>query len=195
MSDVYRVLMVCTGNICRSPFAERLLRARLDESFGEAARAIEVTSAGIGALVGEPMMPESAETLVGYGGDPSGFVARALEPDQIDAADLVLGLTRQHRAAVVTMVPRASAKNLTLREYARLLTGVAGADLSVSGPGLVDRFRAVTAAAFGRRGFAPPDDPSDDDVPDPFGGSMAGYRRAAVMIDRALDVPISLLRG
>ena len=52
----YRVLVVCVGNVCRSPLGERLLAARLGDGF-------EVTSAGVGALVGEPMDPEAAAHL------------------------------------------------------------------------------------------------------------------------------------
>lgn len=191
--STYHVLVVCTGNICRSPFAERLLRARLDQQFGPEAKAVEVSSAGTGALVGEPMMRESAETLRRYGGDPERFLARDLTVEQIAAADLVLGLARSHRSAAITMLPRASAKTVTLREYARLLSGVSRADLAASGTDLVDRFRAVTSAAFSRRGFAPPKNASDDDVPDPFGGPMAAYEKAAVSIDQALAVPLALL--
>ncbi|HVV75372.1 MAG TPA: protein tyrosine phosphatase [Mycobacteriales bacterium] len=193
--STYRVLVVCTGNICRSPFAERLLRARLDERFGAAAQSIEISSAGTYGLVGEPMMPEAAETLIRYGGRPDEFASCAVDRERIEAADLVLGLAREHRGAIVTMLPRASAKTVTVREYARLLTGVVPADLAGSGPELADRFRAMTTLAFGRRGFAPPKDPSDDDVPDPFGGPMAAYERAAVMIHEALEVPLSLLAG
>jgi protein-tyrosine phosphatase len=189
----YRVLIVCTGNICRSPFAERLLRARLDERLGADAERIEVTSAGTWGLVGEPMMPESAETLIRYGGDPERFQARALDPDQIEAADLVLGLTREHRAAVVQMSPRATACTVTLREYARLLAGVASDDLADAGDDPVARFRAMTALAFSRRGYVPLDDPIDDDVPDPYGAKMSAYERAAELIDRSLAVPLALL--
>jgi protein-tyrosine phosphatase len=195
MSDVYRVLFVCTGNICRSPFAERLLRARLDSELGPEAARIEVSSSGTFGLVGEPMMPESMETLLRYGGVGDGFAARAIDPDQIESADLILGLTREHRSAVLKMVPRASARTVTLREYARLLTDVTPADIARAGADPVERFRVVTTTAFGRRGYAPAPDPSDDDIPDPFGGPMAGYEKAAVMIDQALAVPLSLLVG
>lgn len=187
----YRILFVCTGNICRSPFAERLLRARLDERFGDEARRIEVASAGTWGLVGEPMQPEAAETLIRYGGAAEGFAARELTPDQIEQADLVLGLAREHRSKVVTMCPRASARTVTLLEYARLLTGVTPAD--VSGPDLVSRFRAITDLAFSRRGYVPVDDPADDDVPDPYGGKQSGYERAAELIDAGLAVPLGLL--
>lgn len=193
MTDTYRVLFVCTGNICRSPFAERLLRARLDSKLGNDASRIEVASSGIWGLVGEPMTPEAAETLRRYGGVADGFAARAFDVDQVERADLVLGLTREHRSAVLTKVPRASSRTLTLREYARLLRGVTPKDLPPPGTDLVERFRAVTTAAFGQRGFAPPKDPADDDIADPFGESMAAYEKAAAMIDQALGVPLALL--
>jgi protein-tyrosine phosphatase len=195
MDDSYRILVVCTGNICRSPFAERLLRARLDERLGGAAATIEVSSAGTWGLVDEPMQAESAETLLRFGGNPDGFAARALTPEQIEAADLVLGLTREHRAKVVMMSPRASARTVTLREYARLLTGVEATDLPATTGGLPGRLRAITELAFSRRGYVPLGDPADDDVPDPYGGKMAGYERAAELIDVALDVPLALLAG
>jgi protein-tyrosine phosphatase len=195
VTDCYRVLVVCTGNICRSPFAERLLRARLDEWLGAEAASIEVTSSGTWGLVGEPMMAESAETLVRYGGSAEGFAARALTEEQIEAADLVLGLTREHRGAVVTMKPHATNRTVTLLEYARLLGGLTAADLPAHGAGVVERFRAMTTAAFGRRGLVPINDPADDDVPDPYGGPMSGYDRAAALIDQALKVPLSLLAG
>jgi protein-tyrosine phosphatase len=193
VTETYGVLFVCTGNICRSPFAERLLRARLDDRLGAAAKRIEVASVGTYALVGEAMMPEAAETLQRFGGAPDAFQARGLEREHIEAADLVLGLTREHRAAVVTLMPRASARTLTLREYARLLGEVKRTDLPDTGADPVSRLRAITTAAFDRRGYAPPKDPSDDDIPDPFGGSMSAYERAAGMIDKALGVALALL--
>ena len=193
--DRFHILMVCTGNICRSPFAERLLRARLDDRLGSAASRIEVSSSGTWGLVGEPMMAESAETLLRYGGDPANFQARALSPEQIEDADLVLGLTREHRSKVVTMSPRASGRAVTLLEFARLLSGVSRADLPEVGTDPVAQLRAITELAFSRRGYVPLDDPEDDDVPDPYGGKMSGYERAAQLFHAALAVPIALLAG
>jgi protein-tyrosine phosphatase len=182
----YRILMVCTGNICRSPFAERLLVARLAARLGpQAASEFEVGSAGTWGLVGEAMQPTTAEVLRERGGDPTGFLARELTAELVADADLVLGATREHRAAAVTLVPRASARTLTLRELARLLGPVGAADIPPADP--VERMRALLAAAIGHRGLVPPEDPRDDDIADPYGLSRVSYERAADEIEAALE--------
>jgi protein-tyrosine phosphatase len=189
----YRILIICTGNICRSPFAERLFSSRLREALGpEAASQFEVTSAGTWGMVGEPMQPEAARVLVAHGGDPAGFAARELTLDLVSGADLVLAATREHRAAAVTFDPRASSRTLTLRELARLLGPVGPAMITGSGP--VERMRELVTAAIGNRGLVPPTDPRDDDIADPYGQSRAAYERAAEEIDAALRPVIALLR-
>jgi protein-tyrosine phosphatase len=189
----YRILIVCTGNICRSPFAERLFSSRLREALGpEAASQFEVTSAGTWGLVGEPMQPEAARVLVARGGDPAGFAARELTLELVAGADLVLAATREHRAAAVTFDPRASSRTLTLRELARLLGPVGPATITASGP--VERMRELVSAAVGNRGLVPPADARDDDIADPYGQSRAAYEQAAEEIDAALRPVIALLR-
>jgi protein-tyrosine phosphatase len=79
------VLMVCTGNVCRSPMAEGLLRAR----FARLGRG-SVESAGIAALVGRPAEPHAVELLARRGIDISAHRARQLTPEQLAAADVVL---------------------------------------------------------------------------------------------------------
>ncbi|HEX8508433.1 MAG TPA: hypothetical protein VF635_02900, partial [Propionibacteriaceae bacterium] len=78
------ILLVCTGNICRSPVAERLLRANLDSS-------VRITSAGTYAVVGSAIEPRMAALLRGAGADADGFAARQLTVDHVRSADLVLG--------------------------------------------------------------------------------------------------------
>lgn len=78
-----RVLTVCSGNICRSPMAEGLLRARL----GPARR---VASAGLQAVVGRPADPEAVALLRERGIDISSHVARQLTPELLAEFDLVL---------------------------------------------------------------------------------------------------------
>jgi protein-tyrosine phosphatase len=187
--------MVCTGNICRSPLMERLTVARLRSALtaADAAR-FEIESAGTWGLVGEPMAPEAVDTLVALGGDASGFAARELDATMIDTADLIVTATREHRGIVVTEVPRASARSLTLRELARLLGPVTPAEITAdAGEDPVMRMRAIAARAFGNRGLVPVTNPADDDVADPYGRPRQSYLRAASEIDAALMVPLTLL--
>ena len=97
----FRILTVCSGNICRSPLAEQLLRAGLAGIDG-----VSVGSAGTVALVGEGMTPEAQGLSVRFGAaDAAAHVARLLDEQAIRDADLVLGLAREHRRAVVELVP------------------------------------------------------------------------------------------
>lgn len=80
-----RVLIVCTGNVCRSPMAEGLLRARLARR-GRGT----VESAGIAALVGRPAEAEAIEAVARRGVDISAHRARQLTPELLAAADVVL---------------------------------------------------------------------------------------------------------
>jgi protein-tyrosine phosphatase len=172
--------------------AERLLAARLRERLGaEAAAGFEIASAGTWGLVGEPMQPHAIAALTARGGDPTGFVARELALDLVQAADLVLGATREHRAAAVTLDPRASARTLTLRELARLLGPVKPTDISGDDP--VERMRGLLTAAIANRGLVPVADPREDDIADPYGQSRAAYERAVQEIDGVLQVVLDRL--
>ena len=101
------VLAVCTGNICRSPAVETLLRTVLDTS-------VTVRSAGTNALVGRPIAEPMAELLTAGGFPPADFAARQLTPDLVEEADLVLALTPRHRARVVESVPSAVRRTVTV---------------------------------------------------------------------------------
>lgn len=188
----YRILCVCTGNICRSPTMERLLVARLTERLGPAdAGRFVVGSAGTWGLVGEPMAGPAAACLKDLGGDPAGFVARKLSVELIDAADLILTATREHRATVVTMRPQTAIRTLTWREWSRLLEPVTPAD--VADPDPVERMHKLSVAAVGGRGRVPLKQRREDDLTDPYGAPMEVYRAVAQQIDVALKVPLDLL--
>ena len=162
----FRVLTVCTGNICRSPAAQFMLA----DEFGRrgAGEEIIVASAGTRPLEGYPVEPAMGRLLEAAGIDVSEFAARRLDRHLVQDADLVLGLTRGHRARVVEMDPGALKRTYTLRELARLaeqvdpdeLDRVAGADAD-----LQQRFRLLLAIV---PRYKTPVPPAGDDVEDPY---------------------------
>ena len=174
-SNEFTVLVVCSGNICRSPLAEQLLAARLRGSVP----AVRVMSAGTIADEGLAMDETAAEQSRRYGGDPSAHKARLLTEELIASSGLVLTATRQHRAAVVSMLPRASRYTFTLAEFARLSAGMTESfpDDVVDAPSFVE---AVAA----ERGLAvPPEDPADDDIVDPYRQGIEVHEHVAEQVD------------
>jgi protein-tyrosine phosphatase len=163
-----RILIVCTGNICRSPFIERLLQRQLDERRPGAERAVLVRSAGTGALTGSAMDARAAAQLVAYGGDPAGFRARDLTSALIAESDLVLTATRAHRGQVAAMYPKVLRQVFTFRDFADLVAGVDGLSARVRQMDSRAWLRQVTEQAAASRGLNPPLEPAQADILDPF---------------------------
>src|SRR4051812_5840492 len=153
MTETFRVLHVCTGNICRSPMAQLLMWDGLRKRLGDDADRFVVESAGTWGHTGSPMEPHALTTLSSYDVDGSAFTARELVAEHVVAADLVLGATREHRAAAVVLHPRAAARTFTLREFARLADAVDSAVLPSGDP--VERARALVQAVAAQRGTVP----------------------------------------
>ncbi|NNG37952.1 low molecular weight phosphatase family protein [Flexivirga sp. ID2601S] len=125
------VLFVCTGNICRSPFAERYSRhlAQQHPGLGD----WDFASAGVGAMVGSGMEDQMSRELVALGGDPEGFRARSLTRDVINEADLIVAMETFHRSVVLDDFPALVRRTFTLGQLARIARDypaeVKGADL------------------------------------------------------------------
>ena len=113
------VVFVCTGNICRSPTAERLAVAQA-ERLGIAD--FTASSAGTHAAIGHSVHPDAAAVLTELGGDPAGFAARQLTPRIATDADLILTMTRAHRDAVLEIAPSKLRRTFTLSEASRLIS-------------------------------------------------------------------------
>lgn len=97
-----RIALVCLGNICRSPTAEIVLRARLEEAGLDQ---IRVESCGTGGWhVGEPMDPRTADVLRQAGYDPSRHRAQQFGPDWFEY-DLILAMDAQNRDNILAQLP------------------------------------------------------------------------------------------
>jgi len=94
---VRNILFVCTGNICRSPLAEALLKRALEE---RGLTDVSVTSAGTGAWDGAPASEGAYLVGLECGLDLSGHRARLLSRELVEQADLILTMARHHRARV-----------------------------------------------------------------------------------------------
>ncbi len=180
------MLLVCTGNICRSALAERLGRAYLQEALGERAAEVLLTSAGTQAVVGSAMHPDSALVLQGFGGDPAGFRARQLVDAMAIDADLTLTMTRAHRREVLRLAPRALSRTFTLREAGHLV-GLTGADVDLPGETLAERARALVRHVHAARSHHQGSEA--DDVRDPIGLPAEVHLEAGEAIAEAL-VPL-----
>jgi protein-tyrosine phosphatase len=106
-----RILTVCIGNICRSPIAEYLLRERL------ASRDIQLASAGLSAMAGQPMDAMALQLLSEHGVDGAAHRARQLTPGMLREADLVLGMGKSQVDAMVRLAPEASGKIFVLDKW------------------------------------------------------------------------------
>jgi protein-tyrosine phosphatase len=196
-----RILVVCTGNVCRSPFVERALQRELDASWGPGA--VSVESAGTGALVGQPVHPPVRVLMEEHGYAADDFTARAVTAPMVADADLVLVAAREHLRPVLALRPAALRRTFTFRELARLVrdlpagggggagAGGAGAgaggesDGAVDGAGADAHLRQVAALALGRRGRSHATDHDGDDLVDPYGrkDKVAGQLAEQVLAD------------
>ncbi|MGE5289863.1 MAG: hypothetical protein ACM3ML_22280 [Micromonosporaceae bacterium] len=191
MRQPFRILFVCTGNMCRSPLAERLARARLAAS---GVVGVEVESAGTHGVSGAPVHPDTAEVLMRLGGDPAGFVARRLTKEMADVADLVLTATREHRDFVSATCLEAAGRVFTILEFCALAGAVSPASLAPAREA-GDRARALMAAVAPLRHGTDAEPAGALDIADPVGRPMAAQEAAAAVIARALDCPLSLIAG
>ncbi|MEO4054063.1 low molecular weight protein arginine phosphatase [Solibacillus sp. CAU 1738] len=103
------IYFVCTGNTCRSPMAEAILKAKQIPN-------LEVRSAGIYALEGGEMS-ENAKIVLNLGNIPHSHLSRQVNADDIEWADLILTMTSAHKEMLLHSYEVAADKTYTLKEY------------------------------------------------------------------------------
>ncbi|WP_308428560.1 arsenate reductase/protein-tyrosine-phosphatase family protein [Mycetocola manganoxydans] len=184
---------MCSGNICRSPMAEQLLRAGLNSYPG-----VSVGSAGTVGLVGEPMDARALDLATSFGvTDAATHVARELNEKQIREADVVFAMSREHRRAVVQLHPRASRYTFTIREFARIAAEITDADLTdaalLPGDDVAGRFAVAVDAAASLRGMVTPlQNADDDDVVDPYRRADEVYTLSGQQLVPAVQATLAL---
>ncbi|WP_171987870.1 protein-tyrosine-phosphatase [Streptomyces sp. MP131-18] len=195
--QVFRILHVSTGNVCRSPITERLTRQALAERLGGSAAGLVVESAGTWGHEGAPMEAHAAQLLDEYGADAGDFIGRELLDEHVIDADLVLTATRDHRAQVISMGHSAGLRTFTLKEFTRLVRAIDTATLPVaaSPEELVERARALARAAAALRGWLLAPNAEADEVQDPYGAPLPYFRSIGEEIRAALDPVVTALTG
>ena len=172
---VERILFVCTANICRSPYLELRARQLLGPDAG-----VEVSSAGTHGFDASPVSDTMEAEFARWGTRVDGFRSRPATGEMIDAADVVLTAEAAHRTRLLEERPGAFRKVFTLGQF---VASAEAADPSLHG-------RALLHALESRRLPASP----DLDLADPYRRGPEAARRAAVTMERMLEVVVEKLR-
>ncbi|MBA4495947.1 low molecular weight protein arginine phosphatase [Paenactinomyces guangxiensis] len=197
-----RVLFVCTGNTCRSPMAEAILK----KIAGDKQLEVEVRSAGVSAVNGSPASGNATRVLKEKGIDHS-HRSQIVETELVNWADLILTMTRNHKILIISDFPECADKVFTLKEYAS--SGPDRTELYRRIDRLLTEMEAKRAEVQSRFSLKADDEwhteaiealqkeiqplqqeqskllkqlegeSSDLDVSDPFGGSVEIYRQCA----------------
>ncbi|MBF4572926.1 hypothetical protein ITJ64_10395 [Herbiconiux sp. VKM Ac-1786] len=180
------ITFVCTGNICRSPLAEKVLRLRMAEASIDD---ILVSSVGLHAVVGSGMDGLPAEIASREGADPAHLAVQA-DAENIRASSLVLTMTREQRSELVREFPFALKRTFTLAEFVRILE---------ESPPVATRsarsrplFDTVVEAGVLRSSIPLSD---ADDVDDPYRRSPATHERVGSEIIALVDRLMNSLAG
>lgn len=180
-----RVLLVCTGNICRSPIAHGLLA---DRSTRLLDGAIEVRSAGTWGRTGSPATSEAVIAAGDLGIDITGHRSSGFTADLARWADLVVTMTTEQADEVHEVAPEAASKTFTLKELVRVLDALPLAGGEPTREALLER--VAQAQKIRSAGTVPP--PADEDVADPLGLASSFYRAVADELAGLID---ELVRG
>jgi protein-tyrosine phosphatase len=189
-ADDFRILLVCTANLCRSPMAQFLLEAAVSTAWSGAGR-WSVKSAGVRAADHRPMHQLAITALGQLGCDGSLFRTRRLQVDMLQSADLVLTATRAHRSDVARMHPSVMGRLFTMNQFGYLL---AHAPALHSGTTARHAGEALIVAAVAARGRVRART-VDDDLDDPVNKPVRAFRQCAQQLSANFAQTQRLLTG
>jgi protein-tyrosine phosphatase len=176
------IAFICTGNICRSPMAEALLRARLVP----VAPKLAVGSAGL-LFDGRPAEPNAVRVMAKRGLDISDHRAQTISADRLHGTTLILGMERQHVREVAALEPDLFGRSFTLPELVQ-----AGQIV-----GARQRGQRVADWAHSISQLRSPADYAKSDplaeISDPMGGPLRSFRACADTIDAQLELLVGLI--
>ncbi len=124
----FKVLLVCTGNTCRSPMAEGILKKLLKE---KGISDMEVGSAGISALDGYPVTVFALEAARVWDIDLDEHFSRRLTPEMLERSDLILVMSPEHLKHIQRMDKKFLEKSYLLKAFPQKSSN---ADLAIEDP-------------------------------------------------------------
>lgn len=175
-----KVFFICTGNLCRSPMAEGMMRHSLNE---RGCAEVEVSSAGTWAYQGNPATPLAVETVGKDGIDLSSHSSRAIEMDELLAADVIVAMTSVHVREITSLAPEVVDRIVLMKELREIEPLPLPKDAGVD--------KKVEALLRGER----PGRRRSLDVDDPMGLPAGAYERCARELRQGIDVLVETICG
>ena len=180
-----KILFVCTGNQCRSPMGEHLMRLALEE---RQVAGVSVASAGTLRLPPHPIDPSAGALLERQGIDASTFRSTPLTAAISGDADLILCFEHRHVRDILQQSPAARRMTFLLTDFADLCRYAQG-NGQVKGDSPGERLAQLEALAPLARPFLP----VAEEIEDPIGRSMDVFERVFGQIARCVEVIVGAI--